>query len=288
MEEEKVIMDKRDPAWTDVIVAKGGGFNLRLREIWRYRDLVMLLVKRDLVAIYKQTVLGPLWLIIQPVLTTLTYTLIFGRLANLPVEGPPILFYMSGVIVWSYFSDNLIKTSNTFISNANLFGKVYFPRLVVPVSITISNIVAFGAQFALFIIIYAYYSFSTNLQLNYTIFYLPLVLFVMAGLGLSFGIIISSFTTKYRDLRFLVTFGTQLLMFFTPVVLPLSFFSENVQQIMLLNPMAPVLELFKSAFLNTPAPPVYSIVYSVCFTVVSLLVGTIVFNRVERNFMDTV
>jgi lipopolysaccharide transport system permease protein len=282
-------MDSSSQNWSQIISAKEKGYRLGIREIWRYRDLIALLVKRDLTAAYKQTILGPLWLIIQPLLTTITFTLIFGRFAKLSTDGvPPILFYLSGIIVWNYFSENLTKTSNTFITNAGLFGKVYFPRLVVPLSITISNLFTFLIQFAFFISLLIYYSFNSNVHITINILYLPLLLFILAGIGLSLGIIVSSLTTKYRDLRFLIVFGTQLFMFLTPVVYPLSSLSERAQSIMLLNPVASVIEMFKAAFLGTEAPPVYAIIYSLVFTLISLLIGIIIFNRVERSFMDTV
>lgn len=273
----------------EIIKSKNPLFNFKLKELWRYRDLLFLLVKRDLVAIYKQTILGPFWLIIQPILTTITFTIIFGRFAKISTDGvPPILFYLSGVIIWNYFSENLIKTSNTFISNANLFGKVYFPRLIIPISITISNIIALAVQFLLLLIIWVYYSFQVELKLSIYIFYLPLLLFILAGLGLGLGIIVSSLTTKYRDLRFLINFGTQLFMFLTPVIYPLSVLSPNSQKVLLLNPMTSVLEMFKAAFLGTEAPPIFYLMYSFFFTITTLFFGVLIFRRVERNFMDTV
>ena len=214
-----------DENWDMVIEPQRSLFDLRFGELWRYRDLVLLFVRRDFVAVYKQTILGPLWYLIQPLLTTITFTVIFGQIASLPTDGlPQFLFYMSGTVVWAYFADCLNKTSNTFVRNANLFGKVYFPRMAVPVSILISNLITFAIQFGLFIVFVLFFALrGTPIQPNWTWVALsPLLVLMMAGLGLGFGIIISSLTTKYRDLRFLVTFGVQLLMYATPVIYPVS------------------------------------------------------------------
>jgi lipopolysaccharide transport system permease protein len=275
--------------WTTIISAKHKGIRLNLKEIYRYKDLILLLTRRDIVAMYKQTILGPVWFVLQPLLTTITFTLIFGKIAKLSTDNtPPILFYLSGVIVWNYFSETLIKTSNTFIANANLFGKVYFPRLVVPLSISLSNLLTFFVQFVFFLIIYLYYLYQGKVSPGYSIIYVPVLLIIMSALGLGMGVIISALTTKYRDMRFLITFGVQLFMFLSPVVYPLSSMSHQAQKLMLLNPMAPVLEFFKCAFLQTPAPPLYSLVYSLFFSILTLLSGIIIFNKVEKNFMDTV
>src|SRR6266542_4322104 len=239
--------------WSLVIEAQRGLFDLRLRELWQYRDLVMLFVRRDFVSIYKQTILGPLWYLIQPLLTTITFTVIFGNIASLPTDGlPQFLFYMSGTVVWSYFSACLTKTSETFVQNANLFGKVYFPRLAVPVSILFSNLITFLIQFAMFLIFVLYFILrGTSIQPNWLWIALsPVLILMMAGLGLGFGIIISSLTTKYRDLRFLVQFGVQLLMYATPVIYPVSSIPERFQWIILANPMTPILEAFRYAYLG--------------------------------------
>ena len=210
--------------WDLIIQSQRSWFDLRLGELWRYRDLIMLFVWRDFVSVYKQTILGPLWYLIQPLLTTLTFTVIFGSIAKLPTDGlPQFLFYMSGTVIWTYFSDCLTKTSNTFVQNAHLFGKVYFPRQAVPVSILISNLVTFGIQFAFFLLFMAFFAMrGAAVRPNLWILFTPVLVLMMAGLGLGFGIIISSLTTKYRDLRFLVQFGVQLLMYATPVIYPVS------------------------------------------------------------------
>ncbi len=279
-----------DEGWSLVIRPKTGWFDLHLDDLWRYRDLVTMFVRRDFVSFYKQTVLGPLWFVIQPLLTTLTFTLIFGNIAKISTDGlPKILFYMSGITAWNYFADCLTKTSDTFNANASIFGKVYFPRLAVPLSIVISNLIKFGIQFGLFMAFYAYFLFSgSNIQPNSTLLILPVLLLLMAGLGLGSGIIVSSLTTRYRDLRFLVQFGTQLLMYSTPVIFPLSSIPEQYRWIMIANPMTPIIETFRFAFLGTGTVSWGMLGYSAIATVVILAIGILLFNRVEKTFMDTV
>ena len=277
--------------WSLIIEPQRSLFDLRLGELWRYKDLVLLFVRRDFVSVYTQTVLGPLWYLIQPLLTTVTFTVIFGNIANLPTDGlPQFLFYMSGTVVWSYFADCLNKTSTTFVNNANLFGKVYFPRLAVPVSILISNLITFLIQFGMFLVFVLYFSLSgASIHPNWIwILFSPVLLLMMAGLGLGFGIIVSSLTTKYRDLRFLVTFGVQLLMYATPVIYPVSSIPARFQWIILANPMTPIVEAFRYAFLGAGAADGYQLLYSFCFMLVVVMLGTIIFNRVEQTFMDTV
>jgi len=278
-------------SWDLTIRPQRNLFDLRLGELWKYRDLVLLFVRRDFVAVYKQTILGPLWYLIQPLLTTITFTVIFGNIAGLPTDGlPGFLFYMSGTVVWSYFADCLNKTSNTFSANANLFGKVYFPRLAVPVSILISNLVAFAIQFGFFVVFIVFFAVrGADLQPNWVWIALsPLLVLVMAGLGLGFGIIVSSLTTKYRDLRFLVSFGVQLLMYATPVIYPVSAIPERFRGIILANPMTPIVEAFRYAFLGAGSLDPGHLLYSFGFMVVVVLLGSLIFNRVEQTFMDTV
>ncbi|HEU0296190.1 MAG TPA: ABC transporter permease [Anaerolineales bacterium] len=273
--------------------------DLRLGELWRYRDLVMLFVRRDFVSVYKQTILGPLWYLIQPLLTTITFTFIFGRIASLPTDGlPQFLFYMSGTVVWSYFASCLTKTSETFVQNANLFGKVYFPRLAVPVSILFSNLITFLIQFAMFLIFVLYFALQspdalsgrgTDVKLDWTWIALsPVLILMMAALGLGFGIIISSLTTKYRDLRFLVSFGVSLLMYATPVIYPVSSIPERFQWMILANPMTPIIEAFRYAFLGAGTVDINHLLYSFGFMLTVVVIGSIIFNRVEQTFMDTV
>ncbi len=276
--------------WDMVIQPKRGWFDLRLGELWQYRDLIRLFVRRDFVSIYKQTILGPLWYLIQPVLTTITFTIIFGRFAGLPTDGlPQFIFYMSGTVIWGYFSECLRKTSDTFVTNAGLFGKVYFPRLAVPVSILISSLIAFAIQFLLFLVFLGYFWLAgSQVQPNIWVLATPLLLVMMAGLGLGFGIIISSLTTRYRDLRFLVTFGVQLWMYATPVIYPVSSIPERFQPIIQANPITPIVEAFRYAFLGAGSVSLGSLGYSLGFMVAVMAIGTVLFNRIEQTFMDTV
>ena len=277
----------------EVIIPKKNLFDVNLKEIWQYKDLLLLFVRRDFVSIYKQTILGPLWFIIQPIFTTLIFTLIFGKLASIPTDGlPPILFYMCGITCWNYFSESLSKTSNTFTSNANIFGKVYFPRLIVPISIIMSNIFKFFIQGFLFLLVLSYYYYSgAKVTPNITIAVLPILLLLMAGLGLGFGILISSLTTKYRDFQFLVGFGVQLFMYATPIVYPLSLAKEKLgvfSWIAFANPMSSILEAMKYAFLGQGQFSWLHLAYSFIFMIILLAIGIITFNKVEQNFMDTV
>jgi len=265
-------------------------FDLRLAELWRYRDLVMLFVRRDFVSVYKQTILGPLWYLVQPLLTTLTFTFIFGSVAKLPTDGlPQFLFYMSGTVIWTYFAACLTKTSETFVNNANLFGKVYFPRLAVPVSVLISNLITFTIQFVFFLAFMLFFALNGSLiHPNLWMLLTPVLMLMMAGLGLGLGIIISSLTTKYRDLRFLVTFGVQLLMYATPVIYPVSSIPERFQWIILANPMTSIVEAFRYAFLGAGSVNRMQLLYSFGFMAVIVAIGITIFNRVEQTFMDTV
>ncbi|MBN1304024.1 MAG: ABC transporter permease [Anaerolineales bacterium] len=279
-----------DEYWDMTIEPQRGLFDLQLKELWRYRDLVMLFVRRDFVSVYKQTILGPLWFLIQPLLTTITFTIIFGQIARLPTDGlPQFLFYLSGTVVWSYFADCLNKTSNTFVANYNLFGKVYFPRLAVPVSILISSLITFVIQLLLFVAFMIFFILSgSEIRPNLWLLFFPVLILMMAGLGLGFGIIISSLTTKYRDLRFLVTFGVQLLMYATPVIYPVSSIPDRFRWIIQANPMTPIVETFRYAFLGAGTVAIGQLLYSFGFMLVVVFLGVIIFNRVEQNFMDTV
>jgi len=278
------------PNWTMIIEPRRSWLDLRLHELWAARDLVMLFVWRDFVSVYKQTILGPLWYLIQPLLTTLVFTVIFGRIAALPTDGlPQFLFYLSGTVIWGYFAECLNKTSQTFITNANLFGKVYFPRLAVPVSILISNLITFAIQFVLFLAFVIYYMLSgAPVQPNAAALLTPLLLLIMAGLGLGFGVIVSSLTTRYRDLRFLVGFGVQLWMYATPVIYPVSAIPERFQPLILANPLTPVVEAFRYAYLGAGTVNASMLAYSAAFTLVTLVLGLLLFNRTEATFMDTV
>lgn len=264
--------------------------NLNLRELIAYKDLIYMYVKRDIVTMYKQTILGPLWFVIQPILTTVMFMFVFGNLAGISTDGiPGPLFYFAGIILWNYFADCLNKTSGTFTTNQNVFGKVYFPRLVVPISVTISNLVKFFIQFAIFIIIYIVYSFKgVGIAPNWYALLFPLLVVMSAGLALGFGIIFSSMTTKYRDLTFLLQFGVQLWMYATPVIYPLSTMPADKQWIFQLNPMTSIIETFKYGAIGNGVFSWGWLLYSLIFMVITLLLGTIIFNKVEKDFMDTV
>ena len=277
--------------WDLVIKPKNKWYDIDLAALWKYRDLLLLLVRRDFVAVYKQTILGPLWLFIQPVLTSLTFTFIFGGLAKISTDGnPPILFYMAGITLWTYFADCLNKTSNTFIANAGVFGKVYFPRLIIPLSVLVSNLIKLGIQLFIFLLIWFYYLTTTtsiNPQWQY-MWLVPVLIFMMAGLGLGFGILISSLTTKYRDLTFLVGFGVQLMMYASSIVLPISSMPPKVKAIMLFNPLTSIIEAFKFIFLGSGSFEGLWLVYGFGFMVVIVSIAIIVFSKVEKSFMDTV
>lgn len=273
-----------------VVSAKRGLFNLNLKELWKYRDLVILFVKRDLKNVYKQTVLGPLWIVINPFLSTFVFTVIFGMIANISTDGiPQFLFYMSGNILWSFFSSCFNRASSTFLSNARIFGKVYFPRLVMPLSGIIYNSITFLVQFVMFVILVTVYALTgANVYPNLLVLALPLFLIHIAFLGTGTGLIISSLTTKYRDLNVLVSFGLTLWMYITPVVYPVSQIPESFRWIMLLNPVAPVVETFRYAFLGSGSFELIYLLISTVVTTVILLLGMIVFNQVEKDFIDTV
>lgn len=273
-----------------VIRPQRNWFDLRLRELWQARELIMLFVWRDFVAVYKQTILGPLWYLVRPLLTTITFTVVFGNIASLPTDGlPQFVFYMSGTVIWSYFSGCLRGTSSVFYANRGLFGKVYFPRLAVPISILISNLVAFAIQFGLFVAFALYFGLSgASIRPNLWVLLSPLLLLMMAGLGLGFGIIISSLTTRYRDLQYLVGFGVQLLMYGTPVIYPLSSIPDRFRWLILANPMTPIIESFRFAFLGAGTVNGWHLLYSVVFMVGLLSIGLLLFNQIEQTFMDTV
>jgi len=236
--------------WDLIIRPQRAWWDLRLGELWRYRDLVGLLVWRDFVAQYKQTVLGPLWYVINPIISSVVFTIIFGNIANLSTDGlPPFLFYMAGNTIWGYFSNCLIGTSNTFVANAGIFGKVYFPRLIIPISVLISNLISFGIRFGMFILFVLYFMFSgSDVQPSWYILLMPVLLILMAGIGLGLGIIISSLTTKYRDLQQMLVFGIQLIMYASPVIYPLSTVPVQWRWLLLVNPLTPIIEVFRKAF----------------------------------------
>lgn len=270
---------------------KTSWFDLHLKDIWTYRDLLLMFVKRDFIAVYKQTILGPLWFLIQPLLTTIMFILVFDKVANIPTDSaPPALFYLSGLVIWNYFSSCLNKTSVTFTANAGIFGKVYFPRLIIPLSNVVSALIGFAIQLLLLLILIAYYVWflDSNIQLNTYLIFIPFLLLLVAALGLGVGIIISSLTTKYRDMIHLVTFGTQLLMYATPVIYPLSFFEGKYRLFILANPLTPIIELFRYSLLGVGEFHLWHLLYSTSITFLSLLIGVLIFNRIEKSFMDVV
>lgn len=283
-------MSNSQREWTTVIEPNRGLFDIKLREVWQYRDLIKMFVRRDFVAYYKQTILGPLWFFLQPLFTTLIFTVVFGQIAKLPTNGvPSLLFYLSGTVMWNYFAACMTKTSDTFVANAGIFGKVYFPRLVMPISTVITNILTFGIQFFLFLFFLCFFlAKGAAVQPTLWVLITPVLLLQMACLGLGCGIIVSSLTTKYRDLALLVSFGVQLWMYATPVVYPLSMVTGSLTWLLLVNPMTAVIELFRYAFLGGQLIPLWYWGVSVLITVSLLSIGIVLFNKVEKNFMDTV
>lgn len=279
--------------WDIEITAKKTWFDLNLKDVWHYRDLLWLLVRRDFVSFYKQTLLGPLWFFIQPLFTTIIYTFVFGNLAAIPTDGlPQPLFYLAGITAWNYFADCLSKTSTVFTANAGLFGKVYFPRLIVPLSIVVSNLIRFAVQMALFFVIMGIYvTKGANIHPNAYLLLFPLLLVLMAMLGLGLGMIISAMTTKYRDLTFLITFGIQLMMYLTTVIYPLSVVKSkypHYQWLVEYNPMTSIIEAFRYGFLGQGTFTMLSLAITTAITILIMLAGIIIFNRVERTFIDTV
>ncbi|MEY5049365.1 MAG: hypothetical protein RLZZ175_2724 [Bacteroidota bacterium] len=280
----------KEEEWTEIISPSNGLFDLKLGDVWRYRDLLMLLVRRDFVSVYKQTILGPIWFFLQPLFTTLTFVIVFGQIAQISTEGmPQVLFYMTGITLWNYFSDCLNKTATVFRDNASIFGKVYFPRLVMPLSIVISNLIKFGIQFGLLIGFWVYYLITTDLiQPNVYMLLLPILVLLMAAQGLGWGMLVSSLTTKYRDLVFLLTFGIQLLMYATPVIYPLSTIEGKYRVFIEYNPLSPILEIFRYALLGSGTFTWPLFAYSIISSFVVVALGAIVFTKVEKSFMDTV
>lgn len=276
--------------WDIDISPSTGLLDLKLKDVWRYRDLLLLLVRRDFVAVYKQTILGPIWFLIQPLLTTLIFTIVFGKIAKIPTDGiPPLLFYLSGITFWNYFADCVNATSDTFTKNASIFGKVYFPRIIVPISVISSNLVKFAIQFVLLLGFWIYFFVQGGtFQINVNLLLLPFLILLMAGLGLGIGMIISSLTTKYRDLKFLTSFGVQLLMYASPVIYPVSNLPEKYKIFILANPMTSIIETFRYAALGKGNFSLIHLSYTTVVVIFVLVVGTIIFNQVEKSFMDTV
>ena len=282
-----------DKNWDLIIQNKSSLFRLYLHEVWRYRDLLRMYVKRDIITFYKQTILGPMWFFIQPIMTTIMFMFVFGGIAGISTDGvPQAVFYLAGLVCWNYFADCLTKCSDTFNANQQIFGKVYFPRLIVPFSIVISNMVKMGIQLVLFLVVYAYYFIVLGtFEINWTIVLFPVLLLMLASLGLGFGLVISSLTTKYRDLRFLITFGVQLWMYATPVIYPLSVMKQNYPDkiwVIVANPLTAIIETFKYGFTGVGVFEWNYLLYSFVMSIAVLLLGIIVFNRVQKNFMDVI
>jgi lipopolysaccharide transport system permease protein len=285
-------LESSSESWDLIIKPKDNWLDLHLDDLWRYRDLLWMFVRRDFVSVYKQTILGPLWFFIQPLFTTLVFTIVFSGMAQIPTDGlPPMLFYLAGTTAWNYFSACLTKTSTTFTANAGIFGKVYFPRLITPLSVVVSNLVQFGIQFLLFLAFLIYY-LVTGAAIHPDwlgiLWLTPVLLVIMGLLGLGCGIIVSSLTTKYRDMQFLVGFGIQLLMYGTPVIYGLASIPEKYRPWVQANPMTPIIECFRSVYLGSGHWSAATLLYAVAFTVVTLVLGLLIFHRVEKTFMDTV
>ncbi len=275
--------------WDSVIESRHSLFDINLKELWHYRDLLVLFVRRDFVTVYKQTILGPLWFFIQPLLTTITFTIIFGNVAQLSTDGAPkIVFYMAGITLWGYFSTCLTTVSGVFNANAGIFGKVYFPRLIMPLTIVISNLMKFGVQFLLFICFVIYFTLQNQIQPNNWIMLTPLIIVLMALISMGIGLILSSMTTKYKDLNQLIGFGVQLFMYATPVIYPSSSVPLDYQWVVELNPLVGLFDYMRFAYLGVGEFTILDLVYPSIFSIVILAIGVLVFNKTQKTFMDTV
>jgi lipopolysaccharide transport system permease protein len=287
--DKPTLPDEDLESWDLIIQPHTSLLSLQWGDVWRYRDLLFLFTHRDIVSFYKQTILGPIWFFIQPLFTTLIYVVVFGQIAQLSTDGAPqVLFYMCGITFWNYFAECFNKTATVFKDNANLFGKVYFPRLITPLSIVLSNLIRFAIQFALFLCFFGWFFVRGEIAPNATILLFPLLVATMAIMGLGFGMFFSALTTKYRDMVFLLQFGVQLLMYATPVIYPTSEMPPRIANFLQWNPLAPIFETVRYGFLGTGQFSWFGIAYSVIFAIVAFLIATVIFNRVERTFMDTV
>ena len=281
--------DSQNQQWTETIGSSHSLFDLNLKEVWKYRDLVYMFVKRDFVSSFKQTILGPIWFFINPIFTTIVYIVIFGNIAKLSTDGAPkILFYLAGITLWNYFSTCLSATSNVFTANAGIFGKVYFPRLIMPISIVFSNLMKLGVQMLLFLTVFFYYLFKGEVQPNWWILATPLLIALMAIFALGLGMIFSSLTTKYRDLQMLLSFGISLYMYATPVIYPASSLKGIFRTIAFYNTLTGIFECFKYAWLGVGDFSPMMLMISTAIILIFLAIGTVIFNKVEKGFMDTV
>ena len=276
--------------WTEEIKSQDSLFSINFKELWHYRDLLLMLLKRDFVTFYKQTILGPIWFFVQPIMTSLIYLVLFGQVAKLSTDGlPQLAFYLSGITIWNYFSEALTKTSTIFKDNAAVFGKVYFPRLIMPLAVVCSGLMKFAIQFGLFIAVVLYYTFvAQSIQPNIWVLATPFLIFLMAAFALGLGMIFSSMTTKYKDLSFLLTFGVQLYMYATPVVYPVSAIPAKYKWVVDINPLTGIFECFRYGYLGAGNFQPMSLLFSTVFIAVLLIIGTVIFNKVEKSFMDTV
>ena len=283
-------MQSHNNTWTEEIKSDNSLWSVNFKEIWKYRDLLIMLVTRDFIAFYKQTILGPLWFFVQPIMTTFIYVIVFDKVAKLPTDGIPSMpFYLAGVTIWNYFADCLTKNSNVFISNAGVFGKVYFPRLIMPLTIAISGLMKFSIQFAVFILVVIYFTFfKGSIYPNIWILATPFLLILMAGFAMGLGMIFSSLTTKYKDLGFLLSFGVQLFMYATPVIYSTSSVPDKYRWVVDKNPLTGIFECFKFAYLGSGHFEPISLLKSFISIVILLFIGVIIFNKVEKTFMDTV
>ncbi len=276
--------------WDLIIRPKRSLFDINFKELWRYRDLLTMFVRRDVVTVYKQTILGPIWYFIQPIMTMFVYVVVFGNIAGISTdEIPQPLFYLSGIIIWNYFSECFMQTSDTFSQNQDMFGKVYFPRLIMPLSKVVAGLIKFFIQFILFAGVYIFFiARGVEVSPNWNLLLLPYFILLMAGLGLGFGLIFTSLTTKYRDLKFLIQFGVQLLMYATPIIYPMSLIEGMLKKVIYFNPLAHIVEGFKYSFLGRGDLTFYGMLYASLFTLFIVILGVLIFNRTERSFMDTV
>ncbi len=285
-------MSVESSKYTFTIEPKSRLLDINFREIWRYRDLLFLFVRRDFVAVYKQTIFGPLWFFIQPILTTIMFMVVFGGIAQMSTDGmPQAVFYLAGIVSWNYFAEALKTTSETFVTNANIFGKVYFPRIITPMSIVISKLLTFAVQMILFLLVYFYYLFFTDASLhpNIMLLLIPVLIIITAGLALGLGLLVTALTSKYRDFRFLITFAIQLAMYATPIIYPLSEIEDKrLKLVILSNPMSSIIETFRYAFTGVGSFSWGALGYSFGFMIVLMILGVLIFNKVEKTFMDTV
>ncbi|SDI57069.1 ABC transporter permease [Chryseobacterium jejuense] len=282
-------MNEPQQKWTETIEANHSLFDLKLKEVWQYKDLIYMFVKRDFISSFKQTILGPIWFFINPIFTTITYLIIFGRFAKLPTDGAPgVLFYLAGVTLWNYFSGALLGTTATFTGNANIFGKVYFPRLVTPISIVISNLMRLSVQFLLFLTVWVYYLINNEISPNWWVLATPFLLILMALFALGVGMIFSALTTKYKDLSMLLTFGISLYMYATPVIYPVSMLPGYFKKLASFNPLTGIFECFKYGWLGVGDFSPTMLIVSTVIILILLVIGVVTFNKVEKTFMDTV